>query len=108
LGLLACSLSAAVLAGEEKPAKDVELTGWIADQWCGAKNANAEGAACARECAKKGSPMVLVAEGGKTYTLSDREKALEHLGYPVVVSGTLQEDGVLKVRDIRKAEEKKA
>ena len=97
--LLGCALAAPVVAGDN--GKDVELTGWIADKWCGASNANDEASsiACAKDCAGKGSPMVLVADG-KTYELSDKELALEHLGHEVVVKGTLVGDGRLEVKSI--------
>ena len=100
--LVGCSLTAPVLAGDE--GKQVELTGWLADQWCGANNANDKPAsiACAKSCAEKGSAMVLVADG-KTYELSDKELALEHLGHEVVVKGTLAPDGKIEVASIEPA-----
>ena len=100
--LLGCALALPVAAGDN--GKDVELTGWIADKWCGANNANDEAAsiACAKECADKGSPMVLVADG-KTYELSDKELALDHLGHEVVVKGTLVEEGKVEVKSITQA-----
>ena len=97
---LAVVLPAAAGCGE---GHDVELTGWITDEWCGAKNANAEGAGCAKACAKKGAELVLAAEG-KLYKLSDKELALEYIGYKVTVKGTLEED-TLNVTSIEKAEE---
>jgi hypothetical protein len=83
--------------------QDVELTGWITDEWCGARNANAEGAGCAKACAKKGAELVLATEG-KLYKLSDKELALEHVGYKVTVKGTLEDD-TLDVTSIEKAKE---
>jgi hypothetical protein len=100
--VVGCSLVLPVMAGDA--GKEVELTGWLADQWCGEKNANAEDAsiACARACAEKGSPMVLVADG-KTYELSDPKMALEHLGHEVVVKGTLSDKGKIEVKSIEQA-----
>jgi len=101
--LVACLLAVPILAGEE--AKEVALTGWIADKWCGAKNANADpgSVACAKSCAEKGSPMVLVADG-KTYELSDKKLAVEHIGHEVVVKGTLVSDDKIEVKSIEKAD----
>ena len=82
----------------------VELTGYITDEWCGAKNANPDGAACAKSCAEKGSKMAIVSDG-KLYVLSDKKQALEHLGHKVVIAGTLGEDGVVQVASIKKAPE---
>lgn len=101
LFVVALALTAVpAFAGE---AEEVELTGWITDQWCGAKNANADGADCARDCAKKGSEMALYADG-KLYKISDKEIAVEHIGYKVVVKGTVADD-VLTVTSIEKADE---
>lgn len=98
-----CLLVMPILAGDET--KEVALTGWIADKWCGAKNANGDPAsvACAKSCAEKGSPMVLVADG-KTYELSDKKLAVEHIGYEVVVTGTLVSEDKIEVKSIEKAE----
>ena len=99
---LLCVLAMPVLGGDDP--KEVTLTGWIADKWCGAKNANddPESVACAKSCAEKGSPMVLVA-GGKTYELSDKKLAVEHIGHEVVVKGTLVSDDKIEVKSIEKA-----
>ena len=60
---LSCALflSLPALAGEA--GKDVKLTGYITDQWCGARNANPEGKDCALECAKKGAALMLYSDG---------------------------------------------
>ncbi len=84
-------LALPALAGDH--GKDVELAGWITDEWCGAKNANEEGAGCAKACAKKGAQLVLFSEG-EIYHLSDQKTALEHVGHKVVVKGTLSEDKI--------------
>lgn len=104
--LLAAAVCLPVLAGQA--GKEVTLTGFITDEACGAKNANAEGAACARSCAEKGSALAIYADG-KLYRLSDKQAALAHLGYKVVVTGTLTDDGAaVQVKSIEKAPEKKA
>lgn len=100
---LALLVSFPALAGED--GKQVKLTGWITDEWCGAKNANAEGKQCALDCAKKGSALVLYSDG-KTYKLSDQKAALEHVGVEVTVSGSLAEDGTVKVTAIEETKKK--
>jgi len=100
---LALAIAVPALAGNS--AKEVKLTGYITDEWCGAKNANADGVGCAKACAKKGSEMALFADG-KLYILSDKEKALEHLGYEVIVTGTVGEENKLQVKSIEKAKKK--
>jgi hypothetical protein len=93
---LALALLAPALAGD---AGATTLTGWIADSYCGAKNANAAGAQCTRDCVAKGAKLVLVA-GGKTYGLSDQKLALEHVGHEVAVTGTVDKDGNVAVAKI--------
>ena len=97
------ALAAPALAGE---AGTTTLQGWITDSYCGAKNANAEGAACAKDCYQKGAKLELVADG-KTYKISDQKAALEHLGHEVVVTGTLDRD-TIKVAKIEAAKKQKA
>lgn len=82
------------------------LKGWIADSYCGAKNANAAGAKCTRDCVKNGAKLVLVA-GDKTYEISDQKLALEHVGHEVAVTGTVDNE-TIKVTKIEAAGKKKA
>jgi hypothetical protein len=98
----AFALTVPALSGEQE-AKEVQLTGWITDEYCGVKNANADGAGCARACAKKGSDMMLYSDG-KLYKISDKDMALAHVGHEVVVTGTLSTDNLLTPKNIEKAE----
>jgi (2Fe-2S) ferredoxin len=91
--------------GHAHGGEEVQLTGYITDEWCGAKNANAEGAGCAKACAKKGAALAIYADG-KMYKLSDKEAAMKHVGVQVVVKGTVMEDGTVKVASIEKVEKK--
>ena len=91
-----------VLAAESE--KEVRLSGWITDEWCGAKNANEDGAGCAKACAKKGAELVLFSDG-KTYRLSDQRSALEHVGHKVVVTGVIKDENTIEVGSIEKAKD---
>lgn len=89
-------------AGEE--ARPASWSGWITDETCGAKNANAEGKACALKCHKAGAKLVLYVDGDKKLVgLDDQEQAAKHLGHPVVVTGTLDGEQI----KVSKIEEKK-
>ena len=90
------------LSGDE-----VTLTGWITDSCCLAKNANSQGKDCTIACHKKGSALMLHA-GDKDYKIDDQKTALEHVGHEVVVKGTLNEEGVLKVASIAPSKKEKA
>lgn len=100
---LAMALAVPALAGEPSP---TTLKGWIADSFCGAKNANAAGAQCTKDCYAKGAKLVLVADG-KTYNLSDQKLALQHVGHEVAVTGVVDKDGNVAVAKIEAVEAKK-
>ena len=85
--------------------KDVSMTGYITDEWCGKANANEKGKDCAIACAKKGAALVLFS-GEKAYKLSDQKAAMANVGIEVVVSGTMADDGSIVVKSIEKAAKK--
>jgi len=65
-----------------------DWTGWVTDEHCGAKGANAGHKACAEKCMKEGSKLVFYNEGDKKiYTLDNQDLAKQHLGHEVKVSG---------------------
>jgi hypothetical protein len=92
---LAFVLSAPAVAGAgHDHGKEATMTGWISDANCGAKNANAEGAGCAKSCIKGGSAAVLVV-GEKVYTIKgDGKKYMDHAGKEVKVTGTVDGDTI--------------
>ena len=70
--------------------REVALTGYLTDSYCGAANANAKGKSCAVECVKKGAKVQLYADE-KLYTLDKSTVADDQIGVPVKVTGTLDE-----------------
>jgi uncharacterized protein DUF5818 len=92
-------------AGETTAAKSETVKGWVVDEYCGAKNANANGEQCAKDCIKKGAKAVLSADG-KTYGLSNQKLATAHAGHEVEVTGTIK-DGMIEVEKIVPIETKK-
>ncbi len=99
---LALAFMPALLAGEHEKA-ETTWTGWITDEACGVKNANKNGKGCALACYKNGSRLVLyVKSDDKIYHLDKQEVAAENLGYPVRVTGVL-EDGTIRVSRITEA-----
>ena len=95
------ALALPALAGDSE--QEVKLAGWITDEWCGEKNANADGAGCAKACAKKGAELVLFSEG-TVYKLSDQKIALEHVGHEVIVKGLLKDENTVEVNSIQAAD----
>ena len=92
------ALALPALAGDS--GKEVKLAGWITDEWCGKNNANKDGAACAKACAKKGAELVLFSEGN-IYKLTDQENALEHVGHKVIVKGVMKDENTVEVSSIQ-------
>jgi hypothetical protein len=103
-GALALVAFAGTLALASEAAK-VSVNGWITDSYCGAKNASAEGKACALKCVEKGAKLVLVTSADKkTFALDNQAKAKEHVGVEVKVTGTLDEASqTIKVESIEPA-----
>src|SRR3954468_5709989 len=95
------ALTVAALAGAA--ATKGTWTGWVTDEHCGAKGANAEHKAGAEKCAGKGSKLVFYNNGDKKiYGLDKQDEAKAHLGHEVKVSGEL--DGKdIKVESIAAA-----
>jgi hypothetical protein len=93
----------AILAGGQEKAEET-WTGWITDESCGAKNANAEGKGCTLSCYKNGAALVLyVKADDKLYHLDKQDLAAENVGHQVQVTGVLEE-GKIKVAEIKKKE----
>lgn len=88
------------VAGTAAAQKEVSLTGFLTDSYCGATNANKEGRKCALECVKKGATLQLYA-GDKLYNLDKVESPESTVGYEVRVTGLLDEaSNTIKVASI--------
>lgn len=75
-------------------------TGWVTDDHCGAKGANAEHAGCAKKCLANGGKLVFYNSADeKLYSIDNQKLAEEHLGHQVVVNGTVEGD-TIKVESI--------
>jgi Protein of unknown function (DUF5818) len=69
--------------------------GWITDEKCGAKGANAAHKDCAAKCLEKGGKLVLFNTADKKlYKLDKQDVAKEHLGHEVTVKGTATGDSI--------------
>jgi hypothetical protein len=70
-------------------------TGWITDENCGAKGANADHKSCALKCAGKGGKLVFYNnDDKKIYKLDDQDSAKKNIGHEVVVSGEATGDAI--------------
>ncbi len=103
LGLALAGDAAAGKAGGKSTL--VAYQGWITDEWCGVKNANADGKDCAIDCYKKGSKLVLyVPDGNRKILLVDQKQAAEHIGAEVKVSGMMDGESLkaTKIEEVKK------
>ena len=68
-------------------------TGWVTDENCGAKGANAEHKGCAESCVKRGARWALYNPADKeTYILSNQKDAAAMAGQEVTVKGKLDKE----------------
>jgi hypothetical protein len=75
--------------------KSATVKGWISDDKCGAKGANAGAEACTKKCLGAGAKMVIVTDGDSKVLMVDNPDALKgHEGHHVAVTGTVSGDSV--------------
>lgn len=75
--------------------KTATVNGWIVDDQCAAKGANASAEACTKKCLAKGAKMVIVTDNDQKVLAVDNPDALKgHEGHHVAVSGTMTADSV--------------
>jgi hypothetical protein len=82
------------------------MTGYIVDEKCGAKGANAAAEACTKKCIEAGEKAVFVTDADKTVLkLANPEATKGHEGHHVAVTGKVT-DGVLHIDTLEMAAEK--
>lgn len=89
---LVLSIASFSFAGDDKGAT---VNGWVTDAKCGAKGANAGGAACTKKCLDAGEKMVVVTDGDQKVLNVENPDALKgHEGHHVAVSGHVSGDSI--------------
>lgn len=79
-------------------------TGWITDDHCGAKGANAKHTTdCVEKCAKHGKVMFFNEADKKLYGIDKTEEAVKLVGSLVKITGQLEGESI-KVEKVEKAE----
>lgn len=91
------ALATLVAVAAPAPVKIVRLEGWVVDEYCGAKNAKADGKQCILECHKKGSALVFASNDGDVYKMNKQKEALEFVGEEIRIFGTVDENDYLRV-----------
>src|SRR6266702_8361884 len=73
--------------------KSATVNGWVADDKCGAKGANAGAEACTKKCLAAGAKMVVVTDGDSKVLSVENPDALKgHEGHHVAVTGSMSKD----------------
>jgi hypothetical protein len=75
--------------------KSGTVKGWVVDDKCGAKGANAGGEACTKKCLAAGAKMVVVTDGDQKVLAVENPDALKgHEGHHVAVTGSMGKDSI--------------
>ncbi len=94
--LLAISFVLAISAmAFDDMGKSTTVNGWISDDKCGAKGANAGAEACTKKCLAAGAKMVVVTDSDQKVLTVDNPDALKgHAGHHVAVTGSVKGDTI--------------
>src|SRR5215467_9315461 len=71
------------------------VNGWVVDDKCGAKGANAAGEACTKKCLAAGAKMVIVTDKDQKVLTVDNPDALKgHEGHHIAATGAVKGDSI--------------
>jgi hypothetical protein len=71
------------------------VNGWVSNSNCGAKDANANGAACTKKCIAAGaSPVVVTDKDQKVLAVDNPDALKDHYGHHVAVTGHVDGDKI--------------
>ena len=94
-------LSISAFSFADDMGKSGTVKGWVADDKCGAKGANAGAEACTKKCLAAGAKMVVVTDGDQKVLAVENPDALKgHEGHHVAVTGTMGKDSI-KVESVK-------
>jgi hypothetical protein len=75
--------------------KSATVNGWVVDDKCGAKGANAGAEACTKKCLAAGAKMVIVTDKDSKVLAVDNPDALKgHEGHHIAATGTVKGDSI--------------
>jgi hypothetical protein len=93
--LCVCFLLAFTAFAFDDMGKSGTVNGWVVDDKCGAKGANAGAEACTKKCLSAGAKMVVVTDGdNKVVTVANPDALKGHEGHHVAVTGTIKGDSI--------------
>ena len=75
--------------------KSGTVNGWVVDDKCGAKGANAGAEACTKKCLAAGAKMVIVTDKDSKVLVVDNPDALKgHEGHHISATGSVKGDSI--------------
>ena len=75
--------------------KSATVNGWVADDKCGVKGANAGAEACTKKCLAAGAKMVIVTDKDQKILMVDNPDALKgHEGHHIAATGSVKGDSI--------------
>lgn len=93
--LSVCFVLALSAMAFDEMGKSTTVNGWVTDDKCGAKGANAGAEACTKKCLAAGAKMVIVTDGDQKVLKVDNPDALKgHEGHHVAATGTVKGDSI--------------
>jgi hypothetical protein len=99
--LAICFVLALTALAFDDMGKSATVNGWVADDKCGAKGANAGAEACTKKCLAAGAKMVVVTDGDNKVLAVENPDALKgHEGHHVAVTGSMGKDSI-KVASVK-------
>ena len=93
--LAMCFVFALTAMAFDDMGKSATVKGWVADDKCGAKGANAKAEACTKKCLAAGAKMVIVTDKDQKILTVDNPDALKgHEGHHIAATGTVSGDSI--------------
>jgi hypothetical protein len=95
VSLAFCFLFALAVMAFDDMGKSTTVNGWVSDDKCGAKGANAKAEACTKKCLAAGAKVVVVTDADQKVLAVDNPDTLKgHEGHHVAVTGHVMGDSV--------------
>src|SRR5437879_9334626 len=95
LCLAICFVFAMTALAFDDMGKSTTVNGWVADDKCGAKGANAKAEACTKKCLDAGAKMVVVTDKDqKVLTVENPDALKGHEGHHIAVTGHVMGDSI--------------
>jgi hypothetical protein len=93
--LAICFVLALTALAFDDMGKSATVNGWVADDKCAAKAANAGAEACTKKCLAAGAKMVIVTDKDQKILMVDNPDALKgHEGHHIAATGTVKGDSI--------------